>query len=216
MPSGYSVCYEGGKGVGLPRLLALLPPAAGDLLRAQENKPMPYTNLAGTFSSWCSELTTEESASSNGSSTVRVNSVKDVFGLSYGAPGPGPGRDGVLARVQSEPPGRGVNASRNEPAPSSRSSIYRGLRDAVTSAPCQRTSKASSLDTHAATQKASGRQSGRGSGTSSARLTADSDATEGETAVVPTTSGCWRTRDLLGVRASSEHASYNRGAPPQM
>ena len=60
VPSGYSVCYEGGNGVGLPRLLALLPPAAGDLLRAQENKPMPYTNLAGTFPSWCSELTTQE------------------------------------------------------------------------------------------------------------------------------------------------------------
>ena len=89
VPSSYSVCYEGGKGVGLPRVLALLPRAAGDLLRAQENKPMPYTNLAGTFPSWCSELTTEEARKLERIlDGAGVKSVKDVFGLSYGAPGP--------------------------------------------------------------------------------------------------------------------------------
>jgi hypothetical protein len=89
VPSSYSVCYEGGNGVGLPRVLALLPRAAGDLLRAQENKPMPYTNLAGTFPSWCSELTTEEARKLERIlDGAGVKSVKDVFGLSYGAPGP--------------------------------------------------------------------------------------------------------------------------------
>ena len=89
VPSGYSVCYEGGKGVGLSGVLAMLPPAAGDLLRAQENKPMPYTNLAGTFPSWCSELTTEEARKLERIlDGAGVKSVKDVFGLSYGAPGP--------------------------------------------------------------------------------------------------------------------------------
>lgn len=89
VPSGYSVCYAGGKGVGLSGLLALLPPAAGDLLRAQENKPMPYTNLAGTFPSWCSELTTQEARKLERIlDGAGVKSVKDVFGLSYGAPGP--------------------------------------------------------------------------------------------------------------------------------
>ena len=89
VPSGYSVCYAGGNGVGLSRLLALLPPAAGDLLRAQENKPMPYTNLAGTVPSWCSELTTQEARKLERIlDGAGVKSVKDVFGLSYGAPGP--------------------------------------------------------------------------------------------------------------------------------
>lgn len=87
--SSYSVCYEGGKGVGLPRVFSLLPPAAGDLLRAQENKPMPYTNLAGTFPMWCSELATEEARKLERIlDRAGVKSVKDVFGLSYGAPGP--------------------------------------------------------------------------------------------------------------------------------
>jgi hypothetical protein len=91
VPSGYSVCYEGGKGVGLPRLLALLPPAAGELLRAQENKPMPYTNLVGTFPSWCSELTTQEARKLERIlDGAGVRGWKDVFGLTYGAPGPGP------------------------------------------------------------------------------------------------------------------------------
>ena len=91
VPSGYSVCYEGGKGVGLSGLLALLPPAAGDLLRAQENKPMPYTNLAGTFPSWCSELTTQEARKLERIlDDAGVRGWKDVFGLTYGSPGPGP------------------------------------------------------------------------------------------------------------------------------
>lgn len=91
VPSSYSVCYEGGKGVGLPGVLALLPPAAGDLLRAQENKPMPYTNLAGTFPNWCSELTTQEARELERIlDEAGVRGRKDVFGLAYGSPGLGP------------------------------------------------------------------------------------------------------------------------------
>ncbi len=91
VPSGYSVCYEGGKGVGLHGVLALLPPAAGDLLRTQENKPMPYTNLAGTFPLWCSELTTQEARKLERIlDGAGVRGWKDVFGLTYGSPGPGP------------------------------------------------------------------------------------------------------------------------------
>lgn len=90
VPSSYSVCYQGGDEVELLRLLALLPPAAGDLLRVQENKPMPYTNLAGTFSSWCSELTTAEARKLERIlDGAGVRGLKDVFGLTYGAPGPG-------------------------------------------------------------------------------------------------------------------------------
>ena len=91
VPSGYSVCYEGGKGVGLSGVLALLPPAAEGLLRAQENKPMPYTNLVGTFPNWCSELTTQEARKLERIlDRAGVRGWKDVFGLTYGSPGPGP------------------------------------------------------------------------------------------------------------------------------
>jgi hypothetical protein len=90
VPSGYSVCYEGGKGVGLSRVLALLPPAAEALLRAQENTPGTYTNLRGTFPIWCSELTNEEArALERILDAAGVSGWKDVFGLTYGAPGPG-------------------------------------------------------------------------------------------------------------------------------
>jgi len=90
VPSGYSVCYEGGKGVGLSRVLALLPPAAENVLRAQENTPGTYTNLIGTFNYWCSELTNKEaSALERILDTAGVRGWKDVFGLTYGAPGPG-------------------------------------------------------------------------------------------------------------------------------
>jgi hypothetical protein len=91
VPSGYSVCYAGGKGVGLPRLLALLPAAAGDLLRALENKPLPDWKLVGTCPSWCSELTTQEARKLERIlDAAGVRGWKDVFGLTYGSPGPGP------------------------------------------------------------------------------------------------------------------------------
>lgn len=90
VPSGYWVCYEGGKGVGLSRVLALLPPAAENVLRAQENTPGTYTNLMGTFPYWCSELTNEEArALERILDAAGVSGWKDVFGLTYGAPGPG-------------------------------------------------------------------------------------------------------------------------------
>jgi hypothetical protein len=90
VPSGYSVCYEGGKGIGLSRVLALLPPAAENMLRAQENTRGTYTNLVGTFPIWCSELTNEEArALERILDAAGVSGWKDVFGLTYGAPGPG-------------------------------------------------------------------------------------------------------------------------------
>jgi hypothetical protein len=84
VPSGYRVCYEGGVGVGLDRVLALLPPAAENMLRAQENTRMfPY---------WCSELTNEEArALERILDAAGVSGTKDVFGLTYLAPGPGGG-----------------------------------------------------------------------------------------------------------------------------
>jgi hypothetical protein len=90
VPSGYSVCLEGKKGLGRDRILALLPPAAEALLRAQENTPGTYTNLLGTFRYYCSELTNEEArALERILDRAGVSGTKDVFGLTYGAPGPG-------------------------------------------------------------------------------------------------------------------------------
>jgi hypothetical protein len=90
VPSAYSVCYEGGNGVGRSRVLALLPPAAENMLRAQENTPGTYTNLMGTFPIWCSELTNEEArALERILDAAGVSGWKDLFGLTYGAPGPG-------------------------------------------------------------------------------------------------------------------------------
>jgi hypothetical protein len=60
VPSAYDVCIEGVKGLGLSRVLASLPPKAENLLRAQENTPNTYTNLAGTHVTWCSQLTNDE------------------------------------------------------------------------------------------------------------------------------------------------------------
>ena len=79
-----------GRGLGLSRVLALLPPAAEALLRAQENTPGSYTILGGRFPIWCSELTNEEArALERILDAAGVNGWKDVFGLTYGAPGPG-------------------------------------------------------------------------------------------------------------------------------
>lgn len=90
VPSGYSVCLEGKRGLGLDRVLALLPPAAEARLRAQENTPGTYTNLIGTFPIWCSELTNDEArALERVLDAAGVSGWKDVFGLTYGAPGPG-------------------------------------------------------------------------------------------------------------------------------
>lgn len=86
VPSGYTVCYQGAKGVGLTGLFALLPPAAARLLRAQENTPRPYTILDGTFARWCSELTNDEArALERILDDAGVSSVKDLMGLAYGA-----------------------------------------------------------------------------------------------------------------------------------
>jgi hypothetical protein len=85
VPSGYSVCLEGKRGLGLDRILALLPPAAEALLRAQENTPGTYTNLLGTFPIWCSELTNEEArALERILDAEGVSGTKNVFGLTYG------------------------------------------------------------------------------------------------------------------------------------
>lgn len=90
VPSGYSVCLDGKRGLGLHRILALLPPAAAALLRAQENTPGTYTNLVGTFPIWCSDLTNEEARALEWTlDAAGVGGWKDVFGLTYGAPGPG-------------------------------------------------------------------------------------------------------------------------------
>jgi len=90
VPSGYSVCLEGKRGLGLDRILALLPPTAEALLRAQENTPGTYTNLIGTFPIWCSDLTNEEArALERILDAAGVSGWKDVFGLTYGAPWPG-------------------------------------------------------------------------------------------------------------------------------
>jgi hypothetical protein len=85
VPSGYWVCYEGAKGVGLSRVLALLPPAAENVLRAQENTPNTYTRFLGTFTVWCSELTNEEArALERILDAAGVSGTKDLFGLHYG------------------------------------------------------------------------------------------------------------------------------------
>jgi hypothetical protein len=84
VPSGYQVCYEGGVEVGVDRVLTLLPPAAENMLRAQEKTRMfPY---------WCSDLTNEEArALERILDAAGVSGIKDVFGLTYAAPGAGGG-----------------------------------------------------------------------------------------------------------------------------
>jgi hypothetical protein len=87
VPSGYSVCYQGKQGVGLSRVLALLPPAAEDLLRTQDRTQGEYTNLIGSFVYWCSDLTNEEArALERILDRAGVSGTKDVFGLAYGVP----------------------------------------------------------------------------------------------------------------------------------
>jgi hypothetical protein len=84
VPSAYSVCLEGKKGLGLSRVLGLLPERAEKVLRAQELAPSHYTNLIGTFVVWCSHLTNEEARALErilDDAGVRV--TRDVFGLAY-------------------------------------------------------------------------------------------------------------------------------------
>jgi hypothetical protein len=85
VPSRYSVCLQGKKGLGLSRVLALLPESAGDLLGAQENTRETNTNQAGTFVSWCSELTNDEArVLERRMDDAGVRGLKDEFGLTYG------------------------------------------------------------------------------------------------------------------------------------
>ena len=89
VPSAYSVCVEGKQGIGLARVLALLPPSAEHLLGAQENTPDEYTNLVGTFHQWCSKLTNDEArALQQALDDAGVRGSKDVFGLAYGSSDP--------------------------------------------------------------------------------------------------------------------------------
>ncbi|MDH5280799.1 MAG: hypothetical protein OEW52_06565 [Thermoleophilia bacterium] len=83
VPSTYDVCLEGIKGLGLSRVLASLPPQAENLLRAQENTPWTYTNLAGTHVAWCSQLTNDEARALERvleAAGLGLRPTKDVFG----------------------------------------------------------------------------------------------------------------------------------------
>ena len=84
--SRYSVCYEEGapQQLGASRLLTLLPRPAEDLLRAQDRRREEYTNLAGSFVYWCSDVTTEE-ARALAQILQDAGIGQDVFGdqLSY-------------------------------------------------------------------------------------------------------------------------------------
>lgn len=85
VPARYSVCLAGKRGLGLTRVLALLPPKAEELLRAQENTPEHGTNLVGTFVHWCSHMTNEEAhALERVLDDAGVPGNKDEFGLAYG------------------------------------------------------------------------------------------------------------------------------------
>ena len=88
VPSGYSACYQGERGDGPSRVLSVLPPAAGDLLRAQDRTQGKYTNLAGTFVYWCSKLTNRDArALARILDDAGEYGVEDHFGLRYGEAG---------------------------------------------------------------------------------------------------------------------------------
>jgi hypothetical protein len=85
VPSGYRVCIAGKRGLGLARVLALLPPDATKLLRHHENARQEYTNRAGTFHSWCSTLSTDEARSLERIlDRAGLSGVRDEYGLAYG------------------------------------------------------------------------------------------------------------------------------------
>jgi hypothetical protein len=81
VPSGYSVCYDGGREQGLSQVLASLPQAAEDLLRTQERTQ----GQAPTFVFWCSDLTNDEArALARILDDAGQDAVGDEFGLRYG------------------------------------------------------------------------------------------------------------------------------------
>jgi hypothetical protein len=72
-------------GLGLSRVLTLLPAGAANLLRHQENALQQYTNRAGTFRIWCSKLSTDEARSLERIlDDAGVRGTKDEYGLAYG------------------------------------------------------------------------------------------------------------------------------------
>lgn len=82
VPSGYSVCYFGGLGVGLSQVLALFPSAAEDLLRSQGIR----REQAPSFVYWCSDLTNKEARKlARILDDAGLNGHEDVFGVTYGA-----------------------------------------------------------------------------------------------------------------------------------
>lgn len=63
VPSRYSVCYEAQRGLGLDRVLAVLPQPAEDLLRTWNRTHSELTGQgpgAISLDIWCSDVTTEE------------------------------------------------------------------------------------------------------------------------------------------------------------
>lgn len=91
VPSAYQVCYHGAPGLGLSRVLALLPPAAVDMLRTQDRTQEEYGTLNGSGSPyWCSDLTNEEAhALARIFDDADLNGSADAFGLAYGEREPG-------------------------------------------------------------------------------------------------------------------------------
>jgi hypothetical protein len=86
VPSAYSVCFQGQRGLGLSRVLALLPERAEDMLRAQELVPNSSTNHIGTFVAWCARLRNEEArALERILDEAGVRGHESEFGLEYGA-----------------------------------------------------------------------------------------------------------------------------------
>lgn len=81
VPSGYSVCYDGGQEQGLSQVLASFPPAAADLLRTKDRR----RGQAPTFVYWCSDLTNGEArALARILDDAGLDAVADEFGLRYG------------------------------------------------------------------------------------------------------------------------------------
>jgi hypothetical protein len=88
VPPGYSVCYDGQKGIGRRGVLALLPSAAENLLRTKDVTPSEHASpLGGTSVSWCSQVTNAEARTlERVLDEAGVRGIEDVFGLEYGVP----------------------------------------------------------------------------------------------------------------------------------